>query len=168
MNSKKGKIILLSMALAVVLAVAGTAIAVNASRENERIAALQEKHDNAVNETARIKGLLSAAVNANQSGFYLNKGITVSNDGLEMFLDSWGNDSPWTVNDMHQDVTLSILDQLEVPAVLKQRMTHTNMLMGTQSGTWGEFSATWTYNPGAGLDVTISTITQLPEIPIVE
>ena len=50
-----------------------------------------------------------------------------------------------------------ILSQLKVSTAVVTQMDNTRALDGRQSGTWGDFDATWTYHPDNGLDVIITT-----------
>lgn len=52
------------------------------------------------------------------------------------------------------DVTC-ILDKLGAPAAVVQKMASTRALDGRQTESWGDFTATYTYHPDRGLDMTI-------------
>lgn len=54
-------------------------------------------------------------------------------------------------------VTLEcVLDQLRVPEAVKQDMFSTRPSDGQQTGTWTGTSASWTYDPDRGLDLTVT------------
>ncbi|GIF70253.1 hypothetical protein Ais01nite_82880 [Asanoa ishikariensis] len=54
-------------------------------------------------------------------------------------------------------VTLEcILEQLNVPEAVKQDMFSTRPSDGRQEGTWFGTSASWTYDPAKGLDLTVT------------
>lgn len=53
-------------------------------------------------------------------------------------------------------VFLCVLDELDAPASMRQRMLLTRAIDGTQEEQWGPFRATWTYHPDQGLNVAIS------------
>ena len=49
-----------------------------------------------------------------------------------------------------------VLDELDAPASMRQRMLLTRAIDGTQEEQWGPYRATWTYHPDQGLNVVIS------------
>lgn len=49
-----------------------------------------------------------------------------------------------------------VLDELDAPASMRQRMLLTRAIDGTQEEQWGLYRATWTYHPDQGLNVVIS------------
>lgn len=49
-----------------------------------------------------------------------------------------------------------VLDELDAPASMHQRMLLTRAIDGTQEEQWGLYRATWTYHPDQGLNVVIS------------
>ena len=53
-------------------------------------------------------------------------------------------------------VFLCVLDELDAPASMRQRMLLTRAIDGTQEEQWGLYRATWTYHPDQGLNVVIS------------
>lgn len=53
-------------------------------------------------------------------------------------------------------IFLCILDELDAPAAMRQRMLLTRAIDGTQEEQWGLYRATWTYHPEQGLNVVIS------------
>ncbi|MBF0958980.1 MAG: hypothetical protein HXK10_02505 [Actinomyces sp.] len=53
-------------------------------------------------------------------------------------------------------VFLCVLDELDAPASMRQRMLLTRAIDGTQEEQWGPYRATWTYHPDQGLNVVIS------------
>ena len=53
-------------------------------------------------------------------------------------------------------ISLCILDELDAPAAMRQRMLLTRAIDGTQEEQWGLYRATWTYHPEQGLNVVIS------------
>lgn len=48
-----------------------------------------------------------------------------------------------------------VLNSLEAPAAVEQKMNKTRALDGRQEDSWGNFSASWSYHPDDGLDVII-------------
>lgn len=49
-----------------------------------------------------------------------------------------------------------ILDELDAPASMRERMAFTRAIDGTQEDQWSLYRATWTYHPEQGLNVVIS------------
>ena len=43
-----------------------------------------------------------------------------------------------------------IVDKLQIPSQITERVSSANTLMGEQSGSWDKYSATWSYNGGSG------------------
>lgn len=58
--------------------------------------------------------------------------------------------------DLSAPVFLCVLDELDAPASMHQRMLLTRAIDGTQEEQWGLYRATWTYHPDQGLNVVIS------------
>jgi hypothetical protein len=162
----KSKTVVISSILVAALAVGGVVVAGQISAENDRIAALEVKRQEALTEKKRLESLFTDSIYG--AAYFVGKTIEISSDKRSMYLDSWGNAREWTINDMVPDVTFEILDRLEIPAVVKNRMNTTNMLMGQQEANWGDLKASWTYSPGAGLDVSLEIVTPIPEIPEVK
>ena len=79
--------------------------------------------------------------------------IQVSDDGESMFLDGSGEDDYSSLGAVEQ---FCILAQLDVPEIIITRMNATNALMGAQTGEWDGITASWTYHPNNGLDVSLS------------
>ncbi|MDR1188566.1 MAG: hypothetical protein LBK95_14120 [Bifidobacteriaceae bacterium] len=51
--------------------------------------------------------------------------------------------------------TACILKALDIASEVVYRMDHTAALDGEQEGSWGDFTATWTYFPDDGLDIVV-------------
>lgn len=76
----------------------------------------------------------------------------VSSDGSSMEMTTFGKKQPG----MSMHTLGCVLEKLDAPASLKQRMDTTRAIDGTQEQTWGSYRATWTYHPDQGLHVVIS------------
>ncbi|WP_141764687.1 hypothetical protein [Actinomyces sp. HMSC035G02] len=76
----------------------------------------------------------------------------VSSDGSSMEMTTFGKKQPG----MNPYTLGCVLEKLDAPASLKQRMNTTRAIDGTQEQTWGSYRATWTYHPDQGLHVVIS------------
>jgi hypothetical protein len=74
---------------------------------------------------------------------------SLEDDGSGLFLDGAGEDSfglPFS--------TIScVLDVLEVPSLVRTRMSNTNSLMGIQEATFDGIRAQWSYHPNNGFDI---------------
>lgn len=57
--------------------------------------------------------------------------------------------------DLTTERVMCVLTALEVPTHLIATMEQTTALDGRQTGSWGEFEASWTYHPDRGLDVIV-------------
>ena len=77
---------------------------------------------------------------------------TVSSDGSSMEMTTFGKKQPG----MSVRTLGCVLEKLDAPASLKQRMDTTRAIDGTREETWGSYRATWTYHPDQGLHVVIS------------
>jgi hypothetical protein len=49
-----------------------------------------------------------------------------------------------------------IIEELDVPDAVLDRINNTRALDGYQDATFGEFAASWTYHPDDGLNMTIT------------
>lgn len=76
----------------------------------------------------------------------------VSSDGSSMEMTTFGKKQPG----MSMRTLGCVLEKLDAPASLKQRMDTTRAIDGTREETWGSYRATWTYHPDQGLHVVIS------------
>ena len=90
----------------------------------------------------------AAAVNTCQAFPYAQ----VSSDGTSMEMTTSGKKEPG----MSVRTLGCLLEELDAPTSLKQRMESTRGIDGTQEEKWGSYRATWTYHPDHGLHVVIS------------
>ena len=51
-----------------------------------------------------------------------------------------------------------VMDALEIPSDLKQKIRAAKMSDGLQEAAWGDVSVTWSYNDNTGLDLTLDTV----------
>ncbi|MEV4532940.1 hypothetical protein AB0J82_03815 [Asanoa sp. NPDC049518] len=80
-------------------------------------------------------------------------GTKLESDGSTLLVDMRGSKDKAGVD----LVTLEcILEQLNVPEAVKQDMFSTRPSDGRQEGTWFGTSASWTYDPAKGLDLTVT------------
>ena len=80
-------------------------------------------------------------------------GLSIDEDGKGMFLDMQGEEDILGAD--YSDISC-ILSELDVPDSVLSQMSNTTALMGTQTATWDNISANWTYHPDRGLDIGLS------------
>lgn len=51
-----------------------------------------------------------------------------------------------------------VMNALEIPSDLKQKIRAAKMSDGLQEAAWGDVSVTWSYNDNTGLDLTLDTV----------
>ena len=81
------------------------------------------------------------------------KGTRIEADGATLMVDSAGNKD---VSGLSLTALECVLDEARVPESVKQDMFATSVKDGRQDGAWPGFTASWTYDPDQGLDLTIS------------
>ena len=92
---------------------------------------------------------LQAAVD----GCDVRKGYArIGDDGRSLSLDNEGEDDISGLS--FSDITC-VLDALDVPDSVLDKMGNTRALDGMQTASWGDITATWTYHPDDGLDVIL-------------
>jgi len=80
-------------------------------------------------------------------------GTRLEGDGARLLVDSTGTDDK---NGLSLTSLECVLDEARVPQSVKEKMFSTRPSDGRQEGTWPGFTASWTYDPDEGLDLTIS------------
>lgn len=80
-----------------------------------------------------------------------SRGVTVDSGGRAMYLNGEGEESAG-VNVL---VQICILNELNVPDSVFDRISGTTSLMGVQTARWENLEASWTYHPNNGLDISI-------------
>ncbi|MEV4623762.1 hypothetical protein AB0J74_34270 [Asanoa sp. NPDC049573] len=80
-------------------------------------------------------------------------GTRLEGDGARLLVDSTGTKDK---SGLSLTSLECVLDQAKVPESVKEKMFSTRPSDGRQDGTWPGFTASWTYDPGEGLDLTIS------------
>ena len=137
-----GSVVLI--AIAVVLALSISSALATAQKQADAEAAAEAE---AKAEAARLE-LLPAAVRS----CGLDSSI-VQDGGRSALLDNAGND--FGSGDLSVDDLICVLNAVDTPESVINHMSKTRSLDGTQSDTWGDFSATWTYHPDHGLDIIL-------------
>ncbi|QAV70834.1 hypothetical protein ESZ53_10515 [Salinibacterium sp. UTAS2018] len=77
--------------------------------------------------------------------------IVVGDDGASLSMDSTGEESKGAP---YSDI-LCVLDELDTPDSVLNRINSTRALDGRQSADWGNFSASWGYHPNSGANIII-------------
>lgn len=89
--------------------------------------------------------LSQCEIEESDSGVYLmDSGSSLSMNATETGIGSVGVEE-----------VVCVLTELEAPQSVLARMSRTRALDGTQTATWDEYEASWTYHPDNGLDMII-------------
>jgi hypothetical protein len=80
-----------------------------------------------------------------------NQYIKVGDEGQSLTMDSYGEESEGAE---FEDI-LCVLNELETPDSVLNRINSTRALDGRQTGDWDNFTASWGYHPDNGLDIVI-------------
>jgi hypothetical protein len=76
----------------------------------------------------------------------------IGDDGKSLRLDHQGEKQ---IGGLDFDDVECVLDALDAPDSMVEKMTSTRALDGMQTGTWGDITATWTFHPDDGLDIIL-------------
>lgn len=77
----------------------------------------------------------------------------IGDDGRSLVLDTAGQERG--SGDLTLTDTLCVLEELDVPDVVLDKMGATRSLDGRQEDSWGGIEASWAYHPDDGLDVIL-------------
>ena len=78
-------------------------------------------------------------------GLYGDTPTTPSDEELRQFIESLG-------------FTNCVLEEVNTPDYVQSKLENTTSLMGDQTATWDNISASWSFHPDNGLDVTLHLI----------
>ncbi len=98
----------------------------------------------------QFQSALDTCLSAGEDGY---DDVQIGEDGQTMYLDGSGEDD---YSALEYSSEFCILNALDIPEIIITRMNATSSLMGVQTGDWDNFSASWTYHPNNGLDVSIT------------
>ena len=84
-------------------------------------------------------------------GVETNRWIDVGDEGMSLSMQSLGEESSGAE---FEDV-FCMLDELDTPDSVLNRINSTRALDGRQTADWDGFSASWGYHPDNGLDIVI-------------
>jgi len=76
----------------------------------------------------------------------------VGDDGRTLLVDHKGEDD---TDGLSMDQLVCALTALEVTDALVAQMGATRAMDGVQTGSWGRYTAVWSYHPDSGLDIVI-------------
>ena len=79
-------------------------------------------------------------------------GIVLAEDGQSLTFDGKGDEDFFGGD--YSDL-LCIIDELNAPSTISERMSRTNSLMGVQDADWEGISISWAYHPNNGLDANL-------------
>lgn len=79
-------------------------------------------------------------------------GISIDDDGRGMFLDMEGDED--ILGASYSDI-LCVLEAVDTPSSVLSQMDNTNSLMGIQNASWDGLTASWSYHPDRGLDISL-------------
>lgn len=80
-------------------------------------------------------------------------GVTLDASGKSVYFDGFGNEDYNGI--LYSDVKC-VLTETGAPPSVFDRIGNTSALQGLVSGEWDNFSASWTYHPDNGLDLSLS------------
>lgn len=104
----------------------------------------------ASSSSRKFQNAVGSCISSGESGY---SNIQVASDGSSLYLDGAGSDFS---SNLGLATELCILGALDMPSIILTRMNETNALMGVQTGEWDGITASWTYHPRNGLDVSLS------------
>jgi len=99
--------------------------------------------------SAAKPSLITAATEA--CGVENNLYIVVGDEGQSVSMDSVGEESAGAD---YSDI-LCVLDELDVPDSVLNRINSTRALDGRQTADWDNFTASWGYHPNSGANIII-------------
>tara|TARA_Y100000389_G_C17167682_1_gene367546 strand:+ start:167 stop:628 length:462 start_codon:yes stop_codon:yes gene_type:complete len=82
-------------------------------------------------------------------GFADREGIDISEDYQSLYLDGQGQES----SGIRYSYTLCILEELEIPSPILNRIANTNSTMGEVEASSNDINLSWTYHPDNGLNI---------------
>ena len=80
------------------------------------------------------------------------RGVRLASDKSTLTMEAFGEGSGGVATPVFQ----CVLERLDTPSAVRERMMETRAIDGTREESWGSYRATWTYHPDQGLHVVIS------------
>jgi hypothetical protein len=131
-----------------VLGVAGTLIAGSAAGAKDSSASAPTSAPASATEAP-----VSALKNAAKTCVVMPPDATLGDGDKSLSLDSHGKEQ---FGGLSETDLRCVLDAVKTPDYVRSQMSQTRALDGTQHGSWGNISASWTYHPDSGLDVVLT------------
>lgn len=85
-----------------------------------------------------------------------NPDARLGDNDTSLTLNGAGKEDFATLKGLPDSLLSCLLDAAKTPDYVHAQMEQTRALDGTQRGTWGSISASWTYHPDSGLDVVLT------------
>lgn len=82
-------------------------------------------------------------------------GISISDEGRSLIFDAKGEED--LTGASYSDL-MCVLAFLELPEYVLDKMTRTTALAGSQSATWNNYQAEWSYHPDRGMDGSVLVV----------
>ena len=98
----------------------------------------------------KFQAAVDSCLSEGQDGY---DDIQVSDNGSAMYLDGSGEEDYSSLDYVDQ---FCVLNALDIPEIIVTRMNATSSLMGVQTGDWDGITASWTYHPNNGLDISLT------------
>lgn len=146
-NSRAKLYIVIGAVVAVALAAVGATLVINARNAQAEADRLEDHRMYQFSRAANGCGIDPSSREQLDGGDAFNLPRATKSDGA-------------TVAEVH-----CFLEELGAPESLKTKLGQTRALDGTQSASWAEFEATWTYHPDSGLNLLVERVGEpvLPE-----
>ncbi len=158
-SSSRAPIIAVIVGLALVLLAALTAAGIFMAKKSADDQAAQQAAQEAAQAVAADTAAKARVLQTAAEGCSVADvaGVTIGDGGRTLTLDGQGAEESSGVN---VSQTVCVLMAVNTPDAVISRMDSTRALDGTQTATWDNITATWTYHPDNGLDVILTTTTE--------
>lgn len=100
-----------------------------------------------VDTTRSSQGLVQAVEACPESSY-----IELVDEGTALLISTEGDESYGA----SMDEVACVINELEMPSNIVNRLDTTRALDGTQTGSWNGYEATWNYHPNSGMNLTIT------------
>ena len=106
-------------------------------------------------EAAQLAKEQVLATAVSDCGLTSSPGVNVGDSGRTVTLDGKGAED---VTGQAIEELVCVLVKVHTPDVVMSKLESTRALAGRQSATWDNIEASWTYQPDAGMEVTLTTM----------
>lgn len=142
------------LAVGIILGVSGTLIAGSISGAKAPAAAAAAQTETTAAAVAAPTSVLKDAVST--CHLKNNPDARLGDNDTSLTLNGAGKADFATLQGLTDSLMSCLLDAAKTPDYVHAQMEQTRALDGTQHGTWGNISASWTYHPDSGLDVVLT------------